>query len=57
MCDLGLPCGKASCEWTKQPTCKRCGKPRREWQVFCGAGCSARWESGDRGVPPIGDAK
>ena len=39
------------------PTCKRCGKPCQSWQVFCGAGCSARWEAGDRVVadpsPPL----
>lgn len=28
------------------PTCKRCGKPRLDWQVFCGAACSALWEGG-----------
>jgi hypothetical protein len=32
-----------------ESTCKRCGKPCLSWQVFCGAGCSARWEAGDRG--------
>jgi len=30
------------------PTCKRCGKPRLDWQVFCGAACSAQWDAGDR---------
>jgi hypothetical protein len=29
-------------------TCKLCGKPRLEWQVYCGAACCARWERGDR---------
>jgi hypothetical protein len=29
-------------------TCKLCGKPRREWQVYCGAACCARWERGER---------
>lgn len=28
--------------------CKRCGKPRLDWQVFCGAACSAQWEAGGR---------
>ena len=32
----------------KPPGCKRCGKPKLEWQAFCGAACSARWEGGDR---------
>lgn len=26
------------------PRCKRCGKPRRHWQVYCGAACSAAAE-------------
>lgn len=30
------------------PCCKVCGKPRLEWQVFCGAACSERWEAGER---------
>lgn len=30
------------------PRCKLCGGPRTHAQVFCGAGCSARWESGER---------
>jgi len=32
--------------------CKRCGKPKRDFQVFCGAACSAQWEAGDREPVP-----
>ena len=28
--------------------CKRCGGEKHSFQVFCGAGCSARYEMGDR---------
>lgn len=31
-----------------EPACKLCGKPKRSWQLFCGAKCCARWESGER---------
>ena len=47
----------ASAQFIPAPMCKRCGKPCQSWQVFCGAGCSARWEAGDRVVakeaPPL----
>lgn len=26
--------------------CALCGKPKREWQIYCGAACSARAEAG-----------
>lgn len=47
--DFGLYCGSCGAEKhvgvCKSPRCKRCGKPRREGQVFCGAGCAARHEA------------
>jgi hypothetical protein len=32
----------------KESVCKLCGKPKAEWQVFCGATCSVAWEMGIR---------
>lgn len=31
--------------------CERCGKPKLDWQRFCGSHCSHLWESGDRKPP------
>lgn len=38
-----------------EPVCKLCGKPRKVFQVFCGAACSAAWEMGQREVSPSYD--
>lgn len=32
--------------------CKLCGAPRKSWQVYCGAACSAGWEMGQRPATP-----
>lgn len=32
--------------------CKRCGRSKQPFQVFCGAGCSVLWEMGDRDPGP-----
>jgi hypothetical protein len=28
-------------------TCKRCGKPKHVWQIYCGAACTAKAEAGE----------
>jgi hypothetical protein len=57
MAETAFAAGRASRDTNTTPpavsvafryTCKLCGKPRLEWQVYCGAACCARWERGER---------
>jgi hypothetical protein len=46
-------CGPDFRLWTRdtrhdQTFCKLCKRPKQSFQMFCGAGCSARWEAGER---------